>query len=117
MKKLNKNLPSPDFYVKNIQVLNLFVETKLTAKEMEMLAHFLSLEEVLVKDNMFNTEARKRVREAMGFSNASLANHIASCVSKGFINRHPLTDFLSINQSLLFSKETEYLIKFTKIDD
>lgn len=68
-----------------LEVINIFLPKKLTGKEMEVIATFLSLPKIIVKDDMFNSYARGFVREKMRISHAGLANYLKSLTDKGFL--------------------------------
>lgn len=68
-----------------LEIINVFLPKKLTGKETEVIATFLSLPEDLTEKDMFNTYARKLVMEKMGLSHAGLANYLKSLVEKQFL--------------------------------
>lgn len=77
-----------DYFVKHLQIVNVFLPKSLTSKEIDVLAAFMSLDGELVKKDRFGTTARKVVMEKYNLSPGGLGNYLKSLKDKGaiFIN-------------------------------
>lgn len=88
-----------------IDILNVFLPKKLTGKEVEVIATFLSLSEGIIEKDMFNSYARNLVKEEMGLSAAGLSNYLKSLVEKGFLikdgDKLKIKDYLNPNSKEL----------------
>lgn len=88
-----------------IDILNVFLPKKLTGKEVEVIATFLSLSEGIIEKDMFNSYARNLVKEKMGLSAAGLSNYLKSLVEKGFLikdgDKLKIKDYLNPNSKEL----------------
>ena len=72
------------FYSKHLEIINPFLPIKLTPKEIEVLAAFMSLEGELAEDR-FGTTGRKVVRRKLGITPGGLGNYLKSLKQKGFV--------------------------------
>jgi hypothetical protein len=81
-KKLS--LPKNDYYTTHLSIMNVFLPVKMTPKEIEVLAHFMSLEGDIAEDR-FGTSARKIVMAEMGIKPGGLGNYFKSLKEKGFL--------------------------------
>lgn len=72
------------FFNTHLQVINVFLPVKLTPKEIEVVASFMSLKD-LFKEEMFGTTARKMVMKSLKLSPGGLGNYLRTLKKKGFI--------------------------------
>lgn len=86
MKVIQKQLKlgKEQYYIKHLSIVNVFLPTELTPKEIEVIANFMSLEGDIAKER-FGTSARKLVMEQMNISPGGLGNYMKSLKNKGFI--------------------------------
>lgn len=86
MKVIQKQLTlgRNDYYVKHLSIVNVFLPTELTPKEIEVLAAFMSMEGDIASDR-FGTSARKLVKRQLRISSGGLGNYMKSLKTKGFI--------------------------------
>jgi DNA-binding MarR family transcriptional regulator len=81
-------LDGDSFYVKHLEIINPFLPIKLTPKEIEVLAAFMSLEGELAEDR-FGTTARKIVMKKLNITPGGMGNYLKSLKTKGFVfKRH-----------------------------
>jgi DNA-binding MarR family transcriptional regulator len=73
-----------EFYLKHLEIINPFLPVRLTPREIEVLAAFMSLENELSEDR-FGTTARKVVRNKLTITPGGLGNYLKSLKQKGFI--------------------------------
>ena len=73
-----------DFLNTHLQVINVFLPVKLTPKEIEVVASFMSLDGTISEDR-FGTTARKMVRKRLKLSPGGLGNYLRTLKEKGFI--------------------------------
>ena len=73
-----------NYYLKHLEIINPFLPIKLTPREIEVLAAFMSLENELAEDR-FGTTARKVVRNKLTITPGGLGNYLKSLKQKGFI--------------------------------
>jgi len=78
-------LDTHSYYVKHISIVNVFLPKKLTPKEIEVLASFMSLEGDIARDR-FGTSARKMVKEELKLSSGGLGNYLRDLKLSGFIS-------------------------------
>lgn len=101
-----------EYYSKHFNIINPFLPQHLTDTEIEILTSFMALEAILIEEDMFNTEARKRVRGKLNLSTSSLSNHLRSLVKKGFLRKHDITKRITINQILIPAEvEQNYMFR------
>lgn len=77
-------LTKENYYKVHLDILNSILPEKLTNKEREVLAVFLSLEGDLARDPL-STTGRKIVKERLHMSSGGLGNHLEALKEKGFI--------------------------------
>lgn len=77
-------LSAKEYYQTHLSITNIFIPIKATAKEIEVLASFMSLEGD-ISDDRFGTTARKMVKEKLGISDAGLSNYLKALINKGFL--------------------------------
>ena len=106
-------LPEDEFYKTHMELINSILPVKLSIKEIEVLAIFMSFTGTLANDR-FSTTGKKIVREKLNLSHQSLSNYIASLTNKGFlIEKDNKLDLLPI----LFPNNTEqtYLFRLKNV--
>jgi hypothetical protein len=82
--KKRLSLPKNDYYTKHLSIMNVFLPIKMTPKEIEVLANFMSLEGDIAEDR-FGTSARKIVMDIKGIKPGGLGNYFKSLKEKGFL--------------------------------
>lgn len=109
--KLNKY----DYFKVHLNIINSVLPIKLTNKEIEVLAGFMSLEGELAKDP-FCTYGRKVVMEQIGMKSVnSMCNYINHLTNKKFLLRDEITGKLSILPILVpNSEKQEYRFEIIK---
>lgn len=91
-----------DYYLTHLSIINSFLPTKLTEKEIQVLAGFLSLDKSITDGDMFNTYARKIVKDSLqGMSSGSLSNYLSSLIAKGFLEKNEITKRITVKEFLL----------------
>jgi len=73
--------------------MNVFLPVKMTPKEIEVLANFMSLEGDIAEDR-FGTSARKIVMGEMGIKPGGLGNYFDSLGKKGFLIKDDVKKFV-----------------------
>ena len=117
MKPLKKQLKldNKEFYDTHMSIVNALLPVKMTPKEVEIVAAFLSITGTLAEDR-FSTTGRQVVRKLLGISHQYLTNYIKSLIKKGFIqennNKLELIPILFPER-----KEQNYIIKLVNIDN
>lgn len=114
MEKIVKvlKLNEVDYYTKHLEIVNPFLPVRLTPKEIEFLANFMSLKGDIAEDR-FGTSGRKIVKQRMGLVDGGLGNYIKSLKDKGFIvgeDRLDILPFLKVEEHSQL-----YLFKLEKI--
>jgi hypothetical protein len=86
METINKQLKLPKikYYTQHLSIVNVFLPIKMTPKEIEVLAAFMSLEGDIAEQR-FGTSARKIVMQSMGIKPGGLGNYLDTLGKKGFI--------------------------------
>lgn len=79
-------LPKNEYYLKHLSIVNIFLPRKLTPKEIEVVAAFMSLEGDIARDR-FGTSARRMVMQQMHIQPGGLGNYLDSLQKKGFITK------------------------------
>ena len=113
--RAQKKLPGIDYYTTHLNILNCFLETKLSDKEVEVLANFMNLDKNITGNDMFNTYARRLAKDSMKeMSAASLSNHIKTLKEKKYIEKDSVGRLKIVNY--LFPEETfqGYQLKIQK---
>lgn len=89
MKVIQKGfeLPKVEYYKAHLRIVNAIFPVNITDKEIEILAHFLSLPSEIINGDMFNTFARKKVIETLNLTHGGMSNHIKNMKSKGYLKR------------------------------
>lgn len=108
-KKLELN--EEEFYKIHLSIVNAILPIKLTPKEIEVLATFMSLKNELANDR-FGTTARKVVMDKLSLSPGGLGNYIKTLKEKGFIKNNTIISFLVPNSDI-----QEYFFQLKNIDN
>jgi len=85
-------LPKNKYYTTHLAIMNVFLPVKMTPKEIEVLANFMSLEGDIAEDR-FGTSARKIVMQEMKIKPGGLGNYFDSLKKKGFLIEEPKKNF------------------------
>lgn len=108
-------LEQTEYYKKHLSIINCLLPTNLTNKEIEVLSSFLSLDKVLIEEDMFNTQARKKVMTKLNLKPGGLGNHLKSMIDKKVLERNEYSNKLSIRDFLLPEEDEQgYQIKIIK---
>jgi len=111
-------LERSEYYTMHLGIINSVLPVKLSDKELEVLAAFMALDENIIKDDNFNSFARKIVREKLkpNLSSAGLSNHLKSMIDKGFLSKDSITNVITIKEFLKPEQDTQgYQFKISKI--
>ncbi len=95
--KLNKE----NYYKVHISLVSILLQINLTKTEIELLSKFMSLDASLIEEDMFNSYARKQVRENLKMSHSSISNHIASMINKGALSKNKITNRILVDPKLI----------------
>ena len=110
-------LSGKEYYTRHLEIVSCLVPTKLTDKEIEVLASFLALDKKITEKDMFNTMARKEVRESLGLSPGGLGNHLKSMIGKKVLDKDEMSNRITIKEFLLPAERQQgYQIKIIKIN-
>ena len=74
-----------DYYTMHLFIINPFLPVKLSPKEIEVLACFMSLTGDVTEEGQFSKGARRIVRNRLNLSHGGLGNYLKSFEIKGFI--------------------------------
>lgn len=74
-----------DYYTMHLYIINPFLPIKLSPKEIEVLACFMSLSGDIIEEGQFSKGARRSVRSRLNLSHGGLGNYLKSFEKKGFI--------------------------------
>ena len=106
-------LDTEDYNTLHLEIINPFLPVRLTPKEIEVLAAFMSLQGDLANDK-FGTTSRKVVKEKLKISSGGLGNYLKSLKEKGFLFKDK--GAWNIARIVMPDKEiTEYSFKLTSI--
>lgn len=103
MKILRKSIKDLDviaYHILHLQIINPMLPVKLTGKEAEVLAHFMSLPPQVADMGRFNSITKKLIRDKMNLSVAGMSNYIKALEKKGCITKDEFNNTL-INTHLL----------------
>ena len=104
MKVLRKTLKvdKDNFYKMHLNIVNSLMDNALTGTEIEVLATFMSLDKSIIEEDMFNTLARKQVKEKLGgMSAGGLGNHLKSMITKEFLIKNEITNRITVVPALI----------------
>lgn len=103
-----------EFYETHLALVNAILPVKLTPREIEVLARFMSFEGEMA-DDRFGTSARKRVKKELELTDGGLGNFISSLKKKKFLVSSD--DKVSIWPLIIPAKgEQDYMFKLTNIE-
>lgn len=112
------SLEREKYFEMHLSILNAILPAKLTDKELEVLSAFMSLDESITQENMFNSEARKRVMKKLNLQPAGLSNHLGSMIAKGFLVKNEVTKLISVKHFLLPEKDGQgYQLKIFLVNE
>lgn len=112
IRKLLK-LPKQVYYETHLNLLNCILPVKMTPREVEILAAFMSLEGNIAQYR-FGPSAKKIIRQDLQLSPAGLSNFIGSLMKKGFLIQQG--DMINI-LPLLVPEATEQTYIFKLINE
>lgn len=90
--KKKLTLPKKEYYTRHLSIVNVFLPVKMTPKEIEVLAGFMSFEGEIAEQR-FGTTARKLVMDSMGIKPGGLGNYLRGLKTKGFLKELGHNDF------------------------
>lgn len=94
-------LEGSEYYRLHLHVVNGFLHKLLTDIEIKVLAEFMNLPVDVARGDMFNTYARKVVREILEMSASSLSNHLRTLQEKKYIGKEEPSGRLFIKEYLI----------------
>ena len=103
IQRVLKEGTNSEFYFKHLSIINNLLPVALTAKEIKVLAAFMSADKNLTEDDMFNGLVRKKVMKELNLSPGGLSNYIRTMINKGFIQKNKITKRLTV-KDFLFPK-------------
>lgn len=114
IKKKLLRLPKIEYYKTHLSIVNCVLPVKMTPKELEIMATFLSLEGDIARYR-FGPSAKKIVMKELNLKPAGLSNHMSSLLEKGFLKK--VGDIVEILPLLIPNKEEQqYLFKIVNTD-
>lgn len=115
IKKLLK-LSKLEYYKTHLSIINCLLPVKLTPKEIEVLASFMSLEGDIAVYR-FGKTGRKIIMEQLELSTSGLSNYIISLTNKGFLKEVNADNNTILIHPILVPENTEqiYSLKLEKI--
>lgn len=115
MKEIKKQLKleRQQYHKVHLSLINCVLPQKLTPKEIEVLAEFMSLTGDIAKDR-FGATARKFVKDKLGLSSAGLSGHLKHLKDKRFLLEAEEGSFSIL--PILFPEEEEQLYVFKLIN-
>lgn len=115
-----EDLPAYTYALKFLHITNIIIDdkySKLSGKEMEVLAGFLSLDKAITDDYVFNAVARNKVKAMLKISNQGLSFYLTGMIGKGALNRHDISGKISIAKFLIPNEAvTRFMIELSKTD-
>lgn len=120
MKVIQKQIKKDSFnyFLVHMKLINIFMESLLSEKEMEVLAATLSLDQKIIGVEPYNPFARKKIRERLKMSPAGLSNHIRSLIDKGVLVKDEITNRINIRDFIIPNPEWQgYQFKVIKEKD
>ena len=106
LRKSIKDLDVINYHILHLQIINPMLPRKLTGKEVEVLAHFMSLPPQVADMGRFNSITKRLIRGKMNLSVAGMSNYIKALEKKGCIIKDEFNNTL-INKHLLASPEAQ----------
>lgn len=109
------DLSKVDYHTRHLEIINPILKIRLTPKEIEILAEFMSLDGILA-ELRFGPTAKKVIREKLELSPAALSNHISNLFDKGYLIKNG--DVVTIKKLLIpYSDEQFYHYRIKLIPD
>lgn len=110
-----------DYYIKHLEMLNIILPSskfpeKLTNKEIQVLAEFMSQDKNLIEEDMFNGVVRKKVMlQLNNMKPGGLGNHLKSMIEKKFLEKNEITKKIKL-KSFLYPEDNHqgYRLKLVK---
>jgi len=95
-----------DYYRKHLELLNVILPEdkfpdKLSIKEIEVLAAFMSQDKNLIEEDMFNGVVRKKVMEKLSLKPGGLGNHLKKMIAKNFLSKSDITRKITLKSFML----------------
>ena len=118
MKVIQKSLKlkSDQFYEQHLSIINSVLPSKLTSKEIKVLAAFMSADPKLTEEDRFNSIVRKEVMGKLGLSPGGLGNYLNSMIKKGFLDKSEITYKITIKEFLMPEELVQgYQFKIIKV--
>jgi hypothetical protein len=109
-------LPKNEYYTKHLSLMNVFLPVKMTPKEIETLANFMSLRENSGLQ-MFGSTARKLVMRDMGIKAGGLGNYLRSLQEKGFLIEDEIYKFTILPILYPADKIQNYQFQFIEVNE
>lgn len=111
------NLNKSDYYKVHLSLVNAILpdSAKMTPRELEVLATFMSFEGDIVEDDRFGTTARRKVMELLDLSHGGLGNFMKGLITKGFL--YKVNDKLVVREFLNNNRKQQlYNFKLVNTD-
>jgi DNA-binding MarR family transcriptional regulator len=110
-----------DYYVKHLEMINILLPEKdfpekMSIKEIEVLAAFLSQDKSLIEEDMFNGVVRKKVMAKLNLKPGGLGNHLKKLIEKRYLSKNDITKKIVMKSFLIpIDNHQGYRIKLVKI--
>lgn len=110
-----------DYYVKHLEMINILLPEKdfpdkMSIKEIEVLAAFLSQDKSLIEEDMFNGVVRKKVMAKLNLKPGGLGNHLKKLIEKKYLSKNDITKKIVMKSFLIpIDNHQGYRIKLVKI--
>ena len=109
------NVDNYSYYRKHLEILNVLLPVKLSQKEVEVLAAFMSQDIKLIEDSMFNIITRKNVMSQLKMQPGGLGNHLKTMIEKGYLIKNKITNEIKVKEYLLPEKNNQgYRLRLNK---
>ena len=110
-----------NYYVKHLEILNVILPEdrfpeKLSNKEIEVLAAFMSQDKNLIEEDMFNGVVRKKVMAKLEMTPGGLGNHLKALIGKKFLSKNEITKKITAQPFLKPEDNNQgYRLKLMKV--
>jgi DNA-binding MarR family transcriptional regulator len=89
---------------------------RLSTKEIEVLAAFMSQDKNLIDEDMFNGVVRKKVMEKLSLKPGGLGNHLKKMIAKNYLTKNAITKKITLRPFMFPVVNSQgYRIKLVKI--
>ena len=105
-------LPREEYYERHLGILNVLLPSKMTPKELQVLAAFMSLDSD--NKNRFGPNSKKTVMKRLSVSPSGLSNYLQSLKKKGFVYHNEEGDLNILNIIVANSEEQLYQFKLIR---